>query len=250
MDYARLAGLVARDLTNYLARRIPELGVPVYAVGLYIEDDYAVTIATEREFQRQASGPYYQRLPEALYGPAGPRWYAGNWEIPSEPFLTAEAEEPLAPPITRPWLVDSLEISQELICATSHQFEELAFRALELATPLPMLSPSALAWVQIADVDDIYERTASMLRTNPIDRLRRTFPEWRRLAELLPAARADPDRVQEIRERVERGPDDPDQPAPDELTAVLRSCGLGLDLVLTEDHDALYQVLKLANQLS
>jgi hypothetical protein len=104
--------------------------------------------------------------------------------------------------------------------------------------------------VQLADVDDIYERTESMLRTNPIDRLRRTFPEWRRLAEVLPAARADPDRVREIRDRVERGPDDPGRPAPDELTAVLRSCGLGLDMVLTDDHDKLYQVLKLANRLS
>jgi hypothetical protein len=34
------------------------------------------------------------------------------------------------------------------------------------------------------------------------------------------------------------------------LTAVLRSCGLGLDMVLTDDHDKLYQVLKLADRLS
>lgn len=188
--------------------------MPVYAVGLYVEDSYVVSIATEPGFQHLASAPQYQQRPEILYGPAGLRWSSGEWDINAEEFLSAETEQALAPPVTRPMLDMALDVPTELVCATSHQFEELAFRALELATPLPMLAPSARAWVQIADVDDVFERTESMLRTNPIDRLRRTFPEWRRLAEVLPAARADPDRVQEIREQVEAAPRTPTSPHP------------------------------------
>ena len=103
-------------------------------------------------------------------------------------------------------MMSSDPVPETLICASSHQFEELAFRSLEHATPLTMLPPTTIAWVQLADVDDIYERMSSMLRTNPVDRLRRTFPEWRRLAELLPAARADPGQVREIRERSTAAP--------------------------------------------
>jgi hypothetical protein len=91
MDYDRLAPLVARDLTAYLTRRIPELDLPVYAVGLYVEDHVIVSIATE-------SSP----LDREQSGPAGLRWSSGEWAIPGEEFLTAETEEALAPPVTRP----------------------------------------------------------------------------------------------------------------------------------------------------
>jgi len=250
MDYDHLASLVGRDLTAYLTRRIPELVGPVYAVTLYVEDYYGVGIATEAEFQRRASAPYYQQVPEVLHGPAGLRWRSGEWDIPADPFLTEETEEALAP-LTRPMRDVELDVPDELVCAALHRYEEVAHRALERATPLPMLPSSALVWVELADSDEAVPRTESMLRTNPTDRLRETFPEWRRLAEILPAVRADPDRVREIRERVDSGAEvRRDQPSPDELTALLRSCGLGPGIVLTDDHDELYRVLKLANRLS
>lgn len=236
----QLARLVARDLTDYLARRIPELDGQVPAVSFYVEYNYyAISIATQLDFQR---------MPESYDGPAGLRWRSSEWSFPADAFLTEETEAALEPVLRL--LMSSDPVPENLICALSHQFEELAFRSLEQATPLSMLPPTSIAWVQLADVDDIYERMSSMLRTNPVDRLRRTFPEWRRLAELLPAARADADLVRETRDRLDRSPEDLDQPAPDELSAVLRSCGLGLDLVVTEDHDAVYQALNLANRLS
>ena len=199
----------------------------MYAISLFVGYGYlGVGVGTEADFAQRTRAPIYGGLPDdRLRAPAGPRWDTGSWRVVSEEFLTERTKRALRRPLQACDAGGGIRMAIALA-----RLRRTCVRAIKLLDQIPELPASQplIAFVQEDDCDTP-QTALLMLATVPRDTFRVTFPHWQRLTHLVGAARADADRMADLSARVaarERQFPKYADPAPDELTAALRDCGL------------------------
>jgi hypothetical protein len=233
MEDDELARLVARDLGFGLGTWASELGGEgVFAAALWIGDvygDFFALVGTERWYARVRQAPAFAALPDDLMSGPSFRWHCGSWDA-GGPFLSAETEEALGP-LARMANGDKYDLQAQ--CEASRRWREIGFTAVAL-TEVPSTlhtTPMFLLFGESVDCDRV-EAAEGMLRTVPPRRLHAAIPAWRRLAAKVRSALADEDEMARLRLLVADGagkfrfPFDSAAPAADELTALLKVCGL------------------------
>lgn len=267
-----LVRLLARDLRSYLVGRGPRLDGPAYAVTLFTDYTEGVFccpgVATETWYAAYSTSAANRSADrERLAGPSGARWDTAYWDIPADDFLSPETTTALAPLAAILIDTDHLverdgELTLDDVARDAvYRWIEIGHQVILRADPLSVLPtvPDAIAYCEYPD-GTAHERAEAMLHTVPLDRMRALFPEWEKLAEAVEAVRADPERMHELQDRAagewingrwtgrELFPTR-DEPLPDELTALLRTCNLTWQDVTTGSED-LDRALAVADRLS
>lgn len=229
------ASLIAADLTAFLRSRAATFESPVYGLSLFVGYGYlGVGVGTEADFARRTRVPIYDGLAEdRLSAPAGPRWDTGAWSVVAEDFLTDRTKHAMRRRLRTAADGDGIRGALALT-----GLRRTCVRALARLPEIPEL-PGSGHLITFVEEDDssASSRAHLMLATVPRHVLRETFPHWERLGELVQGARRDVDVMADLRARValrERSFPKYEDPAPDELTAVLRDCGLRWHDVTTE----------------
>jgi hypothetical protein len=231
-----VARLVAREFEDALTRRGREQRGPFYAATLWVDEVYgyfAFNTADQGDYELRRAR-FTMLAEHELNGPAF-RWYSGDWSTQPERFLSPETTDTLAP-LTLFVNDDSIELEAiEPVWARWHTIAYAAVRQVRIPTNL-QTTPDFLVYVERDNIG-LVDNAEDMLRTIPAGRFHEAIPAWRQLAGVARAARDDPAIMARVRQQAAADamfPKTPDsarfpflhQPAPDELTAHLRSCGL------------------------